>query len=64
MSRIIWGIKKKKKQARQKKTNIIVCRVQNSRKKRYKSTYLQNRNRPTDVQNKFKVTKGERGEDG
>ena len=31
-------------------------------RKRYKSTYLQNRNRLTDIKNKLTVTKGERGE--
>ena len=31
------------------------------KKKRYKWTYLQNRNRVTDVENKFRVSKGERG---
>ena len=30
-------------------------------KKRYKWTYLQNRNRPTDIENKLVVTKGEAG---
>ena len=30
-------------------------------KKWYKWTYLQNRNRPTDIENKLMVTKGERG---
>ena len=30
--------------------------------KKYKWTYLQNRNRPTDIKNKLMVTKGERGE--
>ena len=29
-------------------------------KKGYKWTYLQNGNRPTDIENKFMVTKGER----
>ena len=33
-------------------------------KKWYKWTYLQNRNRPTDIENKLKVTKGERGGEG
>ena len=28
---------------------------------RYKWTYTQNRNRPTDIENKVMVTKGERG---
>ena len=31
-------------------------------KKRHKWTYLQNRNRPTDIENKLTVTKRERGE--
>ena len=31
----------------------------NLKKKRYKWTYLQNRNRPTDIENKLIVTKGE-----
>ena len=30
-------------------------------KKKYKWTYIQNRNRPIDIENKFMVTKGERG---
>ena len=30
-------------------------------KKRYKWTYLQNTNRPTDIENKLMVTKGEGG---
>ena len=30
-------------------------------KKLYKWTYVQNRNRPTDIENKLMVTKGERG---
>ena len=29
--------------------------------KKYKLTYLQNRNRPTDIENKLTVTKVERG---
>ena len=39
-----------------KKKNLIL--------KKYKWTYVQNRNRPTDIENKFTVTKGEswRGE--
>ena len=31
-------------------------------KKWYKLTYIQNRNRPTDIENKFMVTKGKEGE--
>jgi len=33
-------------------------------RKRYKGTYLQNRNRPTDTENKLMVTKEERGGGG
>ena len=32
------------------------------KKKRYKRTYIQNRNRPTGIENKFMVSKGEGGE--
>ena len=32
----------------------------NLNKERYKWTYLQNRNRPIDIENKFMVTKGKR----
>ena len=31
------------------------------KEKRYKSNYLQNRNRPTDIESKLMVTKRERG---
>ena len=34
------------------------------KKKRYKWAYLQNRNRPTDIENKLTVTKEERGGEG
>ena len=33
------------------------------KKKRHKWTYLQNRNRPIDLENKLTVIKGERGEE-
>ena len=33
-------------------------------KKRHKLTYLQNRSRPTNKENKLMVTKGKRGEEG
>ena len=33
-------------------------------KKKYKRTYLQNRNRLTDIENKLMVTKGEKGGGG
>ena len=32
--------------------------------KRYRWTYLQNRNKPTDIENKLMVTKGDRGGGG
>ena len=32
-----------------------------NQKKLYKWTYLQNRNRPTDIEKKVRVTKGEKG---
>ena len=35
-----------------------------SEKKWYKWTYLQSRNRLTDLENKFMVTNGERGKEG
>ena len=36
----------------------LVCRIKKKRKTK-KQTYLQNRNRLTDIENKFKVTKQE-----
>ena len=39
---------------------VFMC----SLKKRYRWTYFQNRNRLTDMENKFMVTKGERGPEG
>ena len=38
----------------------IIYRIYKN-KKRYKLTYLQNRNRVTDVENKLMVTRGQRG---
>ena len=38
----------------------MICLYVELTKKREKWTYLQNRNRPTDIENKFMVTKGER----
>ena len=43
----------------QRKTNIIRFRLYVESKKWYKSTYLQDRNRVTDTENKLMVTKGE-----
>ena len=45
----------------QTKTNICYCIYAESKKKWYKCTYSQNRNRLTDLENTFLVTKGERG---
>ena len=36
---------------------ILICGI----KKRYRQTYLQNRNRLTDIENEFMVTRGEGG---
>ena len=49
------------KSVRQGKTNIIWYCLYMEPKKRYKWTYLQNRDRLTDKENKRMVTKGERG---
>ena len=38
--------------------------VESKKKKWYKWTYIQNRNRPTDIENKLMLTKGERWEEG
>ena len=51
------------KQVRQKKTNMWYW-LYVKYKKWYKWTYLQNRNRLTDIESKLMVTKGERGEKG
>ena len=49
----------------QRKTNITWYHLYVKSKKEYKWSYLQNRSRLTDIENKFMVTKGEkeRGED-
>ena len=39
---------------------LLTCRIL---KKRYKWTYLQNRSRSTNIENKFMVTKGKGGRD-
>ena len=38
----------------------ITCLWNLKKKKRYKWTYIQNRNRPTDIEDKLTVTKGDR----
>ena len=49
-------------QTEKDKYHMISLYMWNLKKKRYKWTYLQNRNRPTDIdrENKLMVTKGER----
>ena len=44
----------------QRKKNIIWYRLYVEFKKRHKWTYLQNRKKLTDTENKFRITKGER----
>ena len=46
------------KSERERKILYIAC-MQNIKKKWYKGTYLQNRNRLTDLKNEFMLTKGE-----
>ena len=51
-------------EASQTETNIIWHHLYvEPKQKLYKWTYTQNRNRPTDIKNKFMVTKGEKGHD-
>ena len=45
----------------QKETNIIGCHLYVKSKIWYKWTYLQSRNRLTDLENKFMINKGETG---
>ena len=49
-------------EANQTKTNIIWHRLYVESEIWYKWTYLENRNRFTDIENKCIVTKGEKGE--
>ena len=48
-------------EVRPRKTNIIWYHLYVESKKEYKWTYLQNRNRLTNIGKKLTVTKGERG---
>ena len=50
------------KSDRERQTSYDIAYMWNLKKKWYKWTYLQNRNRVTYVQNKLMVTKGEKGE--
>ena len=47
----------------EKNKYYIISLIADSKKKWYKWTYLQTRNRLTDIENKFMVTKGEREEE-
>jgi len=46
---------------RQREMNVIWCHLHVESMKWYKWTYLQNKNRLTDIENKVIVTKGEKG---
>ena len=46
------------------KSTILQYKIKNPKKKNKTKTKKQNRNRPTEVENKFIVTKGERGQRG
>ena len=48
------------KSDREGQISYNIAYIENFLKKWYKWTYIQNRNRPTDVENKLMVTKGER----
>ena len=50
-----------KKSDRERQTLYDITYTWNLKKKWYKWTYLQNRNIPTDIENKLMVTKGEVG---
>ena len=50
------------KQDRQSKISYDIAYMWNQKKKRHKWTYLYNRNRPTDIENKLMITKREDGE--
>ena len=54
---------KSSKPDRERQVSYDIAYIWNM-KKRYKWTYLQNRNRLTDIENKLTVTKGERGGGG
>ena len=51
-------------EASQRKKNSILYHLNGESKKRYRGTYLQNRNRLTDFKNKLMVTNAEVGEVG
>ena len=48
------------KSDRERQISYDIAYMWNLKKIRHKWTYLQNRNRPTDIENKFIVTKEER----
>ena len=49
------------KSYREKQISYDITYMENLKRKLYKQTYLQNRKRLTDIENKLTVTKGERG---
>ena len=49
------------KSYREKQISYDSTYMENLKRKWYKQTYLQNRKRLTDIENKLTVTKGERG---
>ena len=49
------------KSYREKQISYDITYMENLKRKWYKQTYLQNRKRLTDIENKLTVTKGERG---
>ena len=52
------------KSDRERRIPYDITYMWNLKRKRYKWTYLQNRNRPTDIEKKLIVTKGKRGGGG
>ena len=51
---------KQSKSDRERQMPYDIIYMWNLKKKCYKSTYIQSRNRPTDIENKLMVAKGER----
>ena len=51
---------KSSKPDREWQISYDITYIRNLKKKWYRWTYIQNRNRPTDIENKLTVTKGER----
>ena len=49
---------------RERQISYDITYMWNLKKKWYKWTYIQSRNRPTDIENKLMVTKEEKGGEG